>query len=105
MIKKPITQKKFRFKLRPKKENRGVQREFLELHCEVSGLAPFEAKDIIELASSEKAPKDAVFRTGGKYNGKWQEGRWICAWELGGNNTFIDYANKRLSEERKGEKG
>jgi len=64
-------------------------------------MEPHEAHDTKELATHEKAPNDAVFRTGGILNGKWSPGRWICFWELSPTNPFVAWAHKRIIEESK----
>lgn len=93
--------KPYKYVQRRADNNKGRQRRYLELLCEYNKLEPHEAQDIINLATSERAPNDAVYRTGGIYKGKWQPGRWICLWEMSPANTFVDWAHKRVIEESK----
>lgn len=85
---------------RSEANNKGKQRRFLELFCEYNKLEPHEAHDVQMRATLEKAPIDAVYRTGHVHNGKYSPGRWICAWEMSPSNPFIDWAHGRIEEER-----
>lgn len=96
-----VQRETYRYVQRREDNNKGRQRKYLELMCEYNQLEPHEANDILLLATSEKAPNDAVFRTGGFHDGKYTAGRWVCLWELSPTNTFVDWANKRDKEESK----
>lgn len=96
-----VERETYRYVQRREDNNKGRQRKYLELMCEYNQLEPHEAHDIRELATHEKAPNDAVFRTGGNLNGKWSPGRWICFWELSPTNPFVAWAHKRIIEESK----
>jgi hypothetical protein len=96
-----VERETYRYVQRREDNNKGRQRKYLELMCEYNQLEPHEAHDIRELATHEKAPNDAVFRTGGNINGKWSPGRWICMWELSPVNDFVIWSHKRIIEESK----
>lgn len=96
-----VERETYRYVQRREDNNKGRQRKYLELMCEYNQLEPHEANDILLLATSEKAPNDAVFRTGGIYEGKYTAGRWICLWELSPTNSFVAWAHKRIIEESK----
>ena len=67
MLHKPKPEELFVYTQKSMTQGRGIQRKFLECYCEFNEMKPYEAQDLISLAAVEKAPTDAVFRTGGFY--------------------------------------
>mgnify|MGYP001044618587 CR=1 FL=1 len=99
MLHKPKPEELFVYTQKSMTSKRGIQRKFLECYCEFNEMKPYEAQDLISLAAVEKAPTDAVFRTGGFHKGKFTPGRWVCAWELSPNNPMIIWSHERIKQE------